>query len=41
VKVEAHATGFVCVRENWDLLKTLDYFGRGVVTILQSFEPRP
>jgi hypothetical protein len=37
VKVKAHATGFVCVRENWDILETLDHFGRGVSNVLRSF----
>jgi hypothetical protein len=41
VKAEVRATGFVGVRDNWDILHTLDYFADGVVEILRYFGPGP
>jgi hypothetical protein len=38
VQAEAHATSFVAVRDNWAVLQAWDYFGEGVINILQLFE---
>jgi len=41
IQVKARATGFVGVRDNWDIVPTLDYFARGVSGILCHFDPSP
>jgi hypothetical protein len=41
VNFEARLTGFVAVRETWEVLYTLQVFAFGVAEVLKAFEPRP